>query len=335
MKKIILSILAVATLASCAKEETLSYDREAIGFGNAFVDNAVRAIDPSYGKNNLLKEIYVYGTVTGTTDTPVSVFDYTRVWTDAEDGNYTELWNCATTQYWVSGADYKFAAVAGVGKANVTCTNGIPSSINFTSNGTTDLVLSDIVTREDVAATGNKMVAFTMSHLLSKVKFTVTNTTNQGTEHNSGYYYKVSNIKLLNAYTAGTYTVADKVANGTWEATGNTGEVAFGNATNATTDYAAAANIADRDVITSNYERLLVPHNYTDLLQVQFDLALYMNSDDNKINEELGKKVPVDVNLEAGKAYNFALTVSVGQPIQFTVTANPTWTNATSDTEVK
>ena len=50
MKKLLISMLAVATLASCAKEETLSFDKgEAIQFGNAFVDNSTRAaVDPSY-----------------------------------------------------------------------------------------------------------------------------------------------------------------------------------------------------------------------------------------------------------------------------------------------
>ena len=337
MKKILLSVFAVAALASCAQDEIVGkYNQEAIGFGNAFVDNATKAIDPSYSASNLLKEIFVYGTVTGTSTQPVSIFDYVRVWNDntnAED-IYNKEWQCGLTQYWVAGADYKFAAVAGIAKDKVQVAEGIPSKLDFTSNGETDLVYG-YLEREDVSATNNAMVAFTMSHLLSKVKFTVTNTTNQGTSHDSGYYYKVTGIKFTNAYTAGDYTinntkttVDDKVVwtvGGTWATKGTAGEIAFGNATNSTAAGADADAIADRDVVTSNYERLVVPCDYTtNKLNVNLTLALYLNNDSNCVNTDV-KDIPVAVNLEPGKAYSFNINVSVGQPIQFTVTSNPTW----------
>ena len=338
MKKILFAMFAVAALASCAQDEIVGkYNQEAIGFGNAFVDNATKAIDPSYSASNLLKKIYVYGTVTGTSNTPVSIFTHEEVWNDAEAEAdiYNKLWQCRKTQYWVAGADYKFAAVAGIDQGKVTAVNGIPTEFDFTSNGETDLVYG-YLEREDVGATGNAMVAFTMSHLLSKVKFTVTNTTNQGTSHDSGYYYKVTGIKFTNAYTAGDYTISNTkttvdgkdvwTVGGTWVTKGNAGEIAFGNATNSTSDPAAEA-IADRDVVTSNYERLVVPCDYrTDKLNVNLTLALYLGDDAHCVNTD-NKNIEVPVNLEPGKAYNFNINVSVGQPIQFTVTTNPTWAN--------
>ena len=67
MKRLFIAVLAVAALTACSKEETVNIDRgEAIAFGNAFVDNATRAIDPSYGENGAaLTEFQVWGSVNG------------------------------------------------------------------------------------------------------------------------------------------------------------------------------------------------------------------------------------------------------------------------------
>ena len=322
MKKILFSILAMAAMAACATDETVVASKgEAIGFG-AFVDNATKAIDPSYGSSNKINEIYVYGTVTGSSETPVAIFEHTRVYANGAD--YNQDWKCEKTQYWIAGANYQFAAVAGVAKTGVTCTNGIPSSIEFTSDGTTDLVYGTAAVT-NANATGNATVAFEMAHLLAKVKLTVENTTNKGyTDKNSGYYYKISNVRITNAYTAGTVAVPAK----TWTVSGTPGEVALGNVTKSTTAEAAADQIADRAVVTSNYERLLIPNDYTTTkLQVKFNIQLCLNNDSNVINSETDKTVEVPVNIECGKSYNFKLEVSVGQEIKFTVKTLDEWGN--------
>lgn len=320
MKKLFFGILAMAAMAACATDETVVAPKgEAIEFG-AFVDNVTKAIDPSYNDSNKISEIYVYGTVTGSNNTPVSIFEHTRVYADG--AGYNEDWKCDVTQYWVAGADYQFAAVAGVAKTDVTCPNGIPSSIAFTSNGTTDLVYGTAAVN-NANATGNATVAFDMAHLLAKVKFTVENTTNKGFEDkNSAYYYKISNVRIANAYTAGTVAVPAK----TWTVSGAPGAVVLGNVTNIAEESAAATAIADRAVVTSNYERLLIPYNYTTTkLQVKFNIQLCLNDDSNIINTETDKTVEVPVNIECGKSYNFKLEVSVGQEIKFTVKTLDEW----------
>lgn len=321
MKKLFFGILAMAAMAACATEETVVASKgEAIGFG-AFVDNATKAIDPSYGSSNKINEIFVYGTVTGSNNTPVAIFEHTRVYADG--AGYNEDWKCDQTQYWIAGANYEFAAVNGVADTAVTCADGgIPSLIEFTSNGTTDLVYGTAAVT-NANATGNATVAFDMAHLLAKVKLTVENTTNKGyNDKNSGYYYKISNVRITNAYTAGTVTVPAK----TWDVSGNPGVVALGNVTNLTTPEAAADKIADRAVVTSNYERLLIPNDYTTTkLQVKFNIILCLNDDSNVINSETDKTVEVPVNIECGKSYNFKLEVSVGQEIKFTVKTLDEW----------
>ena len=68
MKKLFLSVFAIAALASCMQDETLgAAQRENIVFENAFVDNATKAIDPSITTNgkNAIDTFQVWGTTQG------------------------------------------------------------------------------------------------------------------------------------------------------------------------------------------------------------------------------------------------------------------------------
>ena len=62
MKKILLAIALLATVASCSKDDVTSQNQEAIGFGGPFIENTVKATDPSYS-NNDIAQFNVYGTV--------------------------------------------------------------------------------------------------------------------------------------------------------------------------------------------------------------------------------------------------------------------------------
>ena len=80
MKKFFIAIAAIATAAACSQNETIALDNgEAISFGNAFVENSVRAAtDPSYGTVDLT-QFNVYGTVTGTGNGTVNIFNGNEV----------------------------------------------------------------------------------------------------------------------------------------------------------------------------------------------------------------------------------------------------------------
>ena len=68
MKKLLLSVFAIAALASCMQDETIgAAQRENIVFENAFVDNVTKAIDPSITTTGekAIREFYVWGTTQG------------------------------------------------------------------------------------------------------------------------------------------------------------------------------------------------------------------------------------------------------------------------------
>lgn len=320
MKKLFVSIIAIAALAACAKEEIVSLDNgEAIQFGNAFVNNAVRATDPSYGGaqgQKALTSFYLWGTVAASNGTPVAIYANDTVegtvGTNVVDGKETHVWNCTTkTQYWIKDAKYNFAALVNAG--NVTLGSDLlPATVEFTADGSTDLMYARSTENITGKASDNAPVNFTFGHLLSKVYIGVTNSSSTAT----GYSFLVKNIKI-NAPKTGKYYIQNVVENeeakvaGTWAATNGDYTFAEISVTGATAECAA--------------EQLLIPGAATISFTVDiiYNKATITTVDYSK-----------EVSLAAATAYKFNIITSVGEPIQFSVTEQPTWTNQ-PQTELK
>ena len=130
----------------------------------------------------------------------------------------------------------------------------------------------------------------------------------------------IANEKTANF--AGTYTIAA----GAWQATGDKKDTAFGNIENVTAD--------DTKGKTCEYQRLLIPT--TEDFTVSCTIELWNDNGaaaDVKLSTE-DKTFTVTQDLEKGNAYDFNLSLSVGELIEFTVTQKPTWTPATGPTDV-
>ena len=315
MKKLLISMLAVATLASCAKEETLSFDKgEAIQFGNAFVDNATRAND--YGPNKPLKEFKLWGTIQGS-EGPTAIFaDDTVTGTVGADN----VWNCTTkTQYWIEGATYNFAAVVG---GTVTAPAGLPSSIEYTADGNTDLLYARS-NQYIGSASDNPKVAFDFKHLLSKIKFTLENTTSNAANVGT-YTYTLTDVKITNAITTGTYTVADtKNADNSYTVK-MTADAWSPNVTGPMT-FAGIDGVTNLSQ-SSTAESLIIP---MDDAVVSYTVNLYYGG--KKITST-SKSTPVD--FAPGCSYNLVVSTGLNNEIKFTVKKDPSWTQVTPDTEI-
>lgn len=346
MKKLFISMLAVAALASCSQEDVIVADKgEEIGF-NSFVENSTRATDNTYGAVDLTS-FYVYGTVQGTGSGVVNIYDgdvVTGVVGEKEkdeNGNETNVdkaWSCDVKQYWIAGAQYNFAAVVDVVKdtnnlpdgVTVDTTTGMPKTIAYTTANQNDLLYADATATGK--ATGNGKVNFTFEHLLAKAQFTVTSNTE------GGYYYTVKDIMVSN-YEGGTYTIAyadadnDGKDDGTWTP-GTATNVAFGKVEKVTKATAGKTNAT---------QMLLVPT--TNDFKVSFTVEIWNGDGEGDDEVLLGQTVykdgdtdtahnalPVATDLVKGNTYNFNLNLSVGELIQFTVTTNPTWANGSDTT---
>ena len=316
MKKIFISIMAVAALAACNKTEIVDLNPgEAIEFGNAFVDNATKATDPSYSANDITS-VKVYGTVNGGQG-DVLIFPGTEI--TKNNADYGTAWTCPVQQYWIPGAAYKFVGIVDGDKTNVSTTtleNGMPTSISYTADGVTDLLCTTVNKTAKTDGTSNGIVEFTFNHLLAKAKFTVVNNSTEATN----YLHKVREIKISNAYNTATYNVAEAK----WESHSSNGGQAFDNIT------------AEAASTESANEKLLIPG--LESITVEFIVDLYYVETVDGVKKETlvgtteyttakGTAKTADVKIEAGKAYDFNVNVAVGELIQFTVEEKPKWTD--------
>lgn len=330
MKKILLTIATVVALVSCSKDETITSNREVIGFNNVFVDNTTKVTDPSFSNTNLFRSFNVWGSVlaeNGTTYVPVFANDNVS---GTGIGN-SNVWNCTTkTQYWIPTAKYQFAAVVNADKDNTgkdvvsLGTNELPQTITYTADDQKDLVyaISGVYEGEK---TGNDLVGFTFDHLLSKAIFTVIGA--KPTNPNSGvsgntdmigqYTYDVHSIQIKNASPSGTVNVPKVavVSDYTWTPVRTPGRVvSFGNITSHFDDAANECTAA----------KLLIPTNFanSDKLQISFTVDIFYNGIKITTHDYTPE---LTVQLKSGKYYNFIIGVGIGDAIQFKVNEVDSW----------
>ena len=339
MKKVIFALAAVVALAACSNDEIIVADKgEAIGFDNAFVENSTRSVEtPGYSSSNLFGDFAVYGFVEGAT-----LFDGVRVAKGITNGELKSDWKYAGTQYWITGANYDFYAVAPFFAENNYWTIATDATktdagtkITFTNtDGTQDLLYSGIVERQG-AESKNAAVAFTFKHILSKVKFSFVNGYNA-----SAATICVRDIKITNAYATGDATLA---AAATWGNFGGDIDIAFGNATtvedyktyvaptDGTTGNLAEFDYAYNTTVESYYERFVIPASNTWTISFVVDLLV----SDKKI-KTYSHTATAEIDFQPGMSYDIAATITAEnidpnneqEPIEFTATMTD-WTDAT------
>lgn len=326
MKKLLVSVLAIAGLVACTQETTLVQKGNApMEFGGAFVENATRAnaaVDPS-----TTTESITGFDVWGFMDSPEGVvFEDEDV--TGETGNFTYT----NTQYWIPGHTYYFAALAPMNSANWDLNTANASKlgagvVTFENiNGTEDLLYAatsvDATTIKVGEAPVDK-VKFQFSHLLSKVKFSFTN----GFD-NDNAYIDVKNIKMV----APSKATIDLAVENWWD----NDDWQLVDAVPVTLEFGnACAKTAVGVQQVTNNERLTIPAAATQSYKVTFEVALYFG-DVCALTKTLESNIE-NVALEMGKAYNFKATLDEtniagedGQlvPIVFDVEEVKEWENA-------
>ncbi len=309
--------------------------QKAIGFSNAFVNNGTRSIvDPSF-TTKTLEDFAVYGfTQAG------QIFKGDKVY---KGGSASTGWSYDVLQYWVPGNTYTFGAIAPHSVATNVSDVALPENakkvemtVAFTN---TDADQVDLLHAEPAQIAGTEVtetyktpVSMTFRHQLSKVKFSFENAVGEG------YNVKVSNIKIMDAYTNGTLTVA---ANGnTWSAqANNTLGLDFGNvvADDATADEAAV--IANAATLESYNEKLMIPMDATATYTVTFTAELYQG---DVLLGSYNHEVKIEnVEFKLGYCYDFKaslthenITDKPLNPIEFDVTNVEDWNETDIDQEL-
>ena len=219
MKKLFIMGLAAMGLAltACNSDETVEVAKgNAIGF-KTFVNNSTRAANDV--TTDGLEAFKVWGLMNkgDKTGTPFVAKEVAKA---------NGAWSYAPPVYWEKGYAYSFVALA----PNNTYTFTAPTVINNwgsltfeNGNGETDLIYA-AAKKETVEGNGCPApVNLTFNHMLSRVRFQFENGMEDGSK------LTVSNVKINDAYTSGTATLAEQLANLSW-APGQTGALVFGDA---------------------------------------------------------------------------------------------------------
>lgn len=217
MKKLFIMGLAAMGMAltACNSDETVEMAKgNAIGF-KTFVNNSTRTA----------------------TDVTTESLDAFKVWGLMNKGNQTGTpfvakevtkangtWSYQTPVYWEKGYAYSFVALAPNNAYTFTAPTVINTwgSLTFENgNGDKDLIYA-AAKQETVAGNGcPAAVNMTFNHMLSRVRFQFENGMADGS------VLTVSNVKITDAYTSGTATLAEQLADLSWTPGQATGALEF------------------------------------------------------------------------------------------------------------
>ena len=337
MKKLLVSVLAIAGLVACTQETTLVQKGNApMEFGAAFVDNATRAdeaADPSI-TTATIEGFNVWGFM----DSPAGkVFEGEDV--TGTQGNFTYV----NTQYWIPNHDYYFAALAPMDSANWTLNTedasiygaGVISFDNEKAEGGEDLLYAAKMLSTKGLEAGEApeggVVKLQFNHMLSKVKFTFTN----------GFDNENAKIDVKNVAMEVPAKASIKVAQQDWWSTNQWVLVEGEKTTLAFGDACANTGIGVKQETAK--ERLTIPADATQKYTVTFDVVLYQGT----VEAYKGTKTVIieNVALEIGKAYNFKAELNASNimadgtellPIVFDVEEVKDWVTAeTPDVNVQ
>ena len=305
MKKIFIAALVLAA-ASCAKNEVVNLNQEAISFGDAFIENSTRAI---YESANNLTGFTVFGKIG-------EVALYGNGATVTRDSKALgAAWNCSITRYWTPNATFNFAAIAN-GTAK-TLVNGLPTVISYTvNNDPADLIYAtasattgaDSVPVGDV--TDGKVVKFNFQHLLSRIKVGFVNQIPE-----TDYTYNIKNVKIT-TWKNGEYTIGETTP---WAEVGNdTADLTYDGIT-------ALGNSATATAVGA---QLVIPGS---TVKLSFDYELCVNG-----TPIYTTSVSKDVNVVPVQNYSYYVTVQlkVDKKIEFTVDATNGLTDWGNDSPV-
>ena len=305
MKKLFIIGLAAMGMAltACNSDETVEMAKgKAIGF-KTFVNNSTRAANDATTDN--LDAFKVWGLMNkgDQTGTPFVAKEVTKA---------NGAWSYAPPVYWEKGYAYSFVALA----PNNTYTFTAPTVINTwgsltfnNGNGETDLIYA-AAKQETVPANGCPApVDLTFNHMLSRVRFQFENGMLDGS------VLTVSNVKINDAYTSGTATLAEQLANLSWTPGQATGALEFGD---------AAAMVQDAKEATA--------HKYMIPATKAYNLTFTVTRVHHGVTDVYNHTVTLpETTMTQGLSYQFVAKFTAENinpdeelcPIQFTAKVNP------------
>lgn len=277
--------------------------RQAIAFGDVFVDNATRAAADDFNSVDAFK---VWGNVVGNTG---NIFLYNGANVTRNGAENNEAFTCDQTECWIPNATYNFLAISGANSVTP-ATGAFPTEITYEATGSNDLLISEYVQVKTDAKSmpisgvnANKYVPFTFSHLLSKVYFKFSNTSLSDKST-----FVISDIKISGAKATSTYDIENKE----WApATGTANEFTFGD----------AGTIAKGAYTYSDNACLFIPGAQT--LTVTFTQQFLYNGE--AVNNPETITATLNHTFAANGCYVINVNLEAGATITFTTDEVNSW----------
>lgn len=314
MKRLVMCGVVALALAGCTQSEVLNISSDrAIGF-DAYTGKGTRAVNDITGGGSAseFNKFIVYGSYANSESQETVVFNGVEV------SYSSSSWTYANEQYWQNG-DYKFAAysdgngaLSGGPTASYTHDDGL--QIQNYVVGEKDLIFATQTASVTDKTTYNTAVDLKFSHLLSKVKFTFTET------FADNLTVEVSNLKIVNSKIKGTYKYDTDAYR--WEIGTDTKEIAYKTPVVVSTSYKPE----ECYVLPQSTAGLTASFTVT----VKDELGAEVMSKDFTSTDAVSLSVTNATEWQKGYAYNYTaeLTPAVidptAKPIQFTANAD-TW----------
>lgn len=310
MKKLFIMGLAAMGLAltACNSDETVEMAKgNAIGF-KTFVNNSTRVATDETTTD--LKSFKVWGLMNNGTQTG-------KPFVAQEVKKENGTWSYTPPVYWEKDYAYSFVALAPNDAYNFTAPTEINKwgSLTFENGkGEKDLIYATAKQETVAANVCPKAVDLTFNHMLARVRFQFTNGMDDGS------VLTVSNVKINDAYTSGTATLAEQLTDLTWNPVQGTGALEFGNA--AAMNPSAKAETA---------------HKYMIPADKAYNLTFTVTRVHHGVTDTYDHTVPLpQTKMKQGLSYQFVATLTAnniipGQvlcPITFTAEVEE-WENFT------
>lgn len=312
MKHQVFLLAAVAAVAAgCTKSETVgNADGKWIRFDNAFVGNATKAITAL--DNGTIEKMYVYGTSSSNN----SLFSNQEVTKQGDSWVYSPLVE------WETGKIYTFAAYSDANKKindnvswNSTEKKLSISDYSVSNEKQNDLVVS-IASNANNLQTTNEKVAFTFSHALAKIKFTIKSELGDDNPITITAFKVGGNNDM---YTTGDLTFTDTdTPTSTWDTQDKTKE-----------QLEASFTEAAQTTVPSVSDELVVIPQKINSLDISFKAKFGEEGEEGEEKSIQGTILSVD--WKAGNCYNYTASITGKQMdvIQFGVPTVSGWESET------
>ena len=288
-------------LTACNSDETVEMAKgNAIGF-KTFVNNSTRVATDA--TTDGLKSFKVWGLMNDGTKTGTPF-----VAKEVKKENST--WTYTPPVYWEKGYAYSFVALAPNDAYNFTAPTAINNwgSLTFENGkGEKDLIYATAKQETVAGNTCPSPVNLTFNHMLSRVRFQFENGMDDGS------VLTVSDVKINDAYTSGTATLAEQLAGLSWTTGQTTGALEFG----------GAAAMEQQNAKAETAHKYMIPANKA------YNLTFTVTREHHGVTDTYNHTVTLPkIAMKQGLSYQFVATLTAkninpGQelcPIIFTAT---------------